>query len=252
MSATDEACALAINLARNANYATFPCRNDKAPACPRGFKDASRDPAAILSLWYHWPGELIGIATGAVSRIWVVDVDVKHREGRDWWRANHPRLLPTRTYETRSGGLHLFYRDGDGIGCTTGRICRGIDTRGDGGYVILWFAAGLACHDQSPPAPWPAWLRTAMAPPPRPAMVLRRTQTVVPAETAVAGIVRRVAEAREGERNSVLFWAACKLLDRGTRLRDIEALLIPTAVGIGLSDIEVRRTITSAQGRAVA
>jgi hypothetical protein len=36
------------------------------------------------------------------------------------------------------------------------------------------------------------------------------------------------------------------------RLRDIEALLIPVAVSTGLSDIEARRTITSAHGRAVA
>jgi hypothetical protein len=68
----------------------------------------------------------------------------------------------------------------------------------------------------------------------------------------VAGIVRRVAEAREGERNAMLFWAACRLLERGMRRIDVEALLISTAVSIGLSDIEVRRTIASAQGRAAA
>jgi hypothetical protein len=248
-AATDEACAIAINLARCARYSVFPCRTDKSPACRRGFRDASRDPAAILQLWHRWPGELIGIVTGTVSGVWVVDVDVKHREGCDWWRANHHRLLPTRTYQTRSGGLHLYYRNGDGIGCTTGRICKGIDTRGDGGYVIYWFATGLACHDQSPPAPWPAWLRDALAPPPRPAVAAAHR---APAEGAVAGIVRRVSEAREGERNALLFWAACRLLERGMHLRDVEALLLPTAINIGLSEFEARRTITSAQGRAVA
>jgi Bifunctional DNA primase/polymerase, N-terminal len=248
---TDEACRLAINLARCAGYAVFPCRPDKSPACPHGFRDASRDPAAILQLWHRWPGELIGIATGAVSGVWVVDVDVKHREARNWWRANHHRLLPTRTYATRSGGLHLYYRAGDSIGCTTGRICKGIDTRGDGGYVVYWFAAGLACHDQSLPAPWPAWLRGALAPPRRAEAAPHRTH-VAPVDTAISGIVRRVADAREGERNSVLFWAACRLLERGIPRRDVEALLLPTAINIGLTEMEARRTITSAEERAVA
>jgi len=247
----DEACRLAGNLARNAGYAVFPCRSDKSPACPHGFKEASRDPADILQLWHRWPGPLIGIATGTVSQVWVVDVDVKHREACTWWRANHPRLLPTRTYETRSGGLHLYYRDGTGIGCTTGRICKGIDTRGDGGYVVYWFATGLACRDHSPPAPWPAWLRDALTPP-RPTPVISHRSPTASADTAIAGIVRRVTEAREGERNAVLFWAACRLLERGMRLRDVEALLLPTAINIGLTEAEARRTITSAQGRVAA
>ena len=207
-------------------------------------------PTTILRLWHRWPGELIGIATGTVSALWVLDIDLKHRAAWDWWQANHHHLLPTRTYATRSGGLHLYFRDGDDIGCTTGRISRGIDTRGDGGYVINWFAAGLACHDQSPPAPWPAWLRAALSP--SAAAFGSAPPHAVSAETAVVGIVRRVAEAREGERNAVLFWSACRLLERGLRQRDVEALLIPVAVSIGLSEIEARRTIASAHGRAVA
>jgi Bifunctional DNA primase/polymerase, N-terminal len=251
-SSTDEVTQLAINLARNAGYAVLPCRADKSPACPHGFRDASKEPSRILELWHHWPAELIGIATDTVSQLWVVDVDVKHPEACHWWRANHHRLLPTRTYATRSGGLHLYYHDADGIGCSTGRICRGVDTRGDGGYVIYWFATGLACHDHSPPAPWPAWLRDAMAPPPRPIATSPHRTHVALAETAVAGIVRRVAEAREGGRNALLFWAACRLLERGIPRRDVEALLLPTAINIGLTEMEARRTITSAEERAVA
>jgi hypothetical protein len=94
------------------------------------------------------------------------------------------------------------------------------------------------------------WLRTALTPPPRPAVSV--PQRAASADTAIAGIVRRVAEAREGSRNSVLFWGACRLLERDLPLRDVEALLLPTAINIGLSDFEARRTITSAQGRAVA
>jgi hypothetical protein len=36
------------------------------------------------------------------------------------------------------------------------------------------------------------------------------------------------------------------------RQRDVEALLIPTTINIGLTETEARRTITSAQGRNAA
>jgi Bifunctional DNA primase/polymerase, N-terminal len=258
---TGEVMRLAQNLARNCGYAPFPCRStpenkdtDKTPTWPKreggqGYKDATTDPDRIAWMWQHWPGELIGVATGEVSNLWILDIDRKHAEACAWWQINHHRLLPTRAYGTRSGGIHLHYRDGEGIGCTVSRICKGIDTRGSGGYVIHWFAAGFTCHDHSPPAPWPAWLRAALTPPPRPAESYRGT---IPTEAAIAGIIRRVAEAQEGERNAVVFWGACRLIERGMRQREIEALLIPVAIGIGLSDIEARRTINSAQGRAVA
>jgi len=58
-------------------------------------------------------------------------------------------------------------------------------------------------------------------------------------------IMRRLGNAREGERNGVLFWAAC-------RCADIEALLTPIALDIGLREFEIRRTVASAIRRVAA
>ena len=113
----------------------------------------------------------------------------------------------------------------------------------------FWFAAEFACHDHSPPAPWPAWLRDALTPPPRPAVQYRGP---INPNRAIAGISRRLSVAQEGERNALLFWAACRLAERGMRQQEVEALLIPIAINVGLTDSGVRRTITSAQGRAAA
>jgi Bifunctional DNA primase/polymerase, N-terminal len=73
------------------------------------FKDAAREPEAIAALWHSRPGPLIGIATGESSRIDVLDIDVKHPESCAWWYQHHHRLPPTRTFRTRSGGLHLYF-----------------------------------------------------------------------------------------------------------------------------------------------
>jgi hypothetical protein len=242
-----EACRLAINLAHHAGYTVFPCRTDKSPACPHGFKDASRDPTAILRLWHRWPGELVGVATGTVSGIAVLDVDPKHPAARTWWQAHHSRLLPTRTFATRSGGLHCYFLHRDGVTNTQSKICSGIDTRGEGGYVIHWFAAGFGCFDHTPPAPWPDWLLaelTRPAPQPRP-----RASPRYAAQDGAEAILHRLANATDGERNGVLFWAANRLRERGT-LRADEAALLAAARAAGLPEVEARRTIASATRRA--
>jgi Bifunctional DNA primase/polymerase, N-terminal len=252
----DDVCRLAINLARNRNYAVFPCGAHKRPTIPSpnpgegGFYRASKDPHEIARLWHDHSGPLIGIRTGEASGIDVVDVDTKHDEAIWWWRHNHHRLLPTRTYETRSGGLHLYFRHALGIRNSASRIHKGIDTRGEGGYCIAWFAEGFRCFDQSPPAPWPAWLlieltRQPPEPPPPPA-------GASPAH-AIAGIVRRLETAPEGERNNVLHWAAKRLLERDVHQAEALSLLLPAACLTGLTEIEARRTIASAyRGRIAA
>jgi hypothetical protein len=243
MTMPAEVAALATNLARNCRYAVFPVRSDKKPACPHWFRDASLDPVVIAELWRRYPAPLIGIATGSRSGISVLDIDQKHPEAVVWWQESHSLLLPSRTYVTRSGGLHVYFRHHGAVTNTQGRLCRGVDTRGEAGYIISWFASGLECFDYSPPAPWPAWLLDELRPRPTP-LPSRPARTVNP-DRALDGIVRRLAASREGERNGMLYWAACRCTERGMRLREIEALLLPTATSIGLPDIEARKTIGS-------
>lgn len=250
---------LAQNIARNCGYAVFPCLPNKAPAIPGpgGYKHATTNPEEIARLWRKYPAPLIGIATGARSGVSVLDVDQKHATARAWWRAHLDQLLPCRTYETLGGGLHLHMLDPEGeVPTTTGRICHGVDTRGEGGYAIYWPAigfpclAGLPCLDHSPPAPWPQWLLAELN---RPAPVPRRAAPPRPPdEHSLAGLVRRVASAVEGERNAVLFWAACRCVERHMNPSEIEALILPAALSAGLTEIEARRTIKSAMGRAAA
>jgi hypothetical protein len=68
-------------------------------------------------------------------------------------------------------------------------------------------------------------------------------------DAMVRGIAGRVERATEGERNNVVFWAACRLseLVRAGRLdEDWSAdLLEIVAVNAGLSRLEERRTIAS-------
>ena len=250
MTAT-EACRLAQNLARNDGYAMFPVGDDKRPMLKGWPERASNEPAAIAALWRSCPGPLIGVVTGHRSGVSVLDVDQKHGTAREWWWRNYARLIPTRCYETRSHGLHIYFQHAAGVTNTQSKICKGVDTRGEGGFAIYWHATGLQCFDSSPPSPWPAWLFaevTRQPPPPTP------RQTTASPEAAITGIVNRVAGARDGERNAVLFWAACRLAERGIHQAEAEALLLPAAFAAGhasaADQLQDRRSIMSAFRRA--
>jgi Bifunctional DNA primase/polymerase, N-terminal len=208
----------AENLVHSCGYAIFFCRDDKKPfPGSNGFKDAVSDPVDVAALHRRYPGTLIGIATGAVSGVSVLDVDRKHPAAVIWWRENYPRLLPTRTYATRNGGLHLYFRHRDGVRNSEGRICQGVDTRGDGGYAIAWFAHGQHCWDQSPPAPWPAWLYDELTKP-RAAnandyrqIAPRQSHSDATVETIIKRALDGVRNAAEGQKHIRLRNAALLL-----------------------------------------
>ncbi len=244
-----EACRLAQNLARNCGYAVFPCHIDKTPATLHGFKDAATDPDAIAELWRLYPGPLIGVATGQRSAIDVLDIDAKHDMALAWWQVAAPRIPPTTIYRTRSGGLHVYFRHATGVGSTVSKLARGVDTRGDAGSIVFWFAASFPCEDHSPPAPWPPWLLDCVRwrPPPPPPLLQRDSARH---DKAIDSILRAISGAPEGTRNAILFWGACRLCERANAghvgQREAQSMVLRAAIEAGLPRIEAKRTIASA------
>jgi hypothetical protein len=252
----------ALRAAMQLPYPSFPCLADKRPACPNGFKDAALPMHGLARLWARHAGELVGVPTGAASGFSVLDVDLR-KGGDAWWSANKARLPLTRTHETRSGGAHVLFQHHAGIRNTAGRIAKGIDTRGDGGYVIWWPATGLGVVNAEDLALWPGWL----TPPPEPPKPRARSATYDEAalreaekETlrSLRGVALRVERAANGERNSILFWGACRAAEK---LRDgplppfvttawIVDLLAEAAARAGLPAREATLTIASGLRRA--
>ncbi|MBE7507977.1 MAG: bifunctional DNA primase/polymerase [Planctomycetia bacterium] len=112
----------------------------KHPRTPNGVRDATVDEAKILQWFKQWPTANIGIATGAESGIGVIDIDPRH--GGD---ANITALektcgpLPaTVTVKTGSDGRHGYFQHHGGEIRNARDIggARGVDVRGDGGYVV--------------------------------------------------------------------------------------------------------------------
>jgi hypothetical protein len=245
----DSVLTAADKLAAGGTLAFF-CLSDKRPACPGGFKTATSDPEKLRELWRQYPGPLIGVPTGTVCGFDVLDLDPRHPEAREWYSENRSRLPRTRAHRTRSGGLHLLFRHDDTVHCTAGKIALGVDTRGAGGYVIWWPSAGFPVLSDAALAPWPDWLLVEFRPKPKP------TSSVADFHAGdgwLRGLVRTVATAAEGERNSILFWAACR---GGEAVRDGKAaeafvvdVLVEAAKHAGLPEPEAHRTIQSGMQR---
>ncbi|HQT65749.1 MAG TPA: hypothetical protein PLO16_14695 [Acidocella sp.] len=75
-------------------------------------------------------------------------------------------------------------------------------------------------------------------------------------EAQLAGLVRAVANAPQGQRNAVLFWAASRaaeVIAQGQLSKPhAEAVLITAATMAGLENTEAARTIASALTRRAA
>jgi hypothetical protein len=220
----------------------FPCGAHKRPVSPSGFKNATADEADLRRLWTLFPGGLVGVPTG--ERFCVLDLDLQHTEAQAWYsRANLPT---TRTHVTRSGGRHLLFQPHAEIKNSVGRIARGVDTRGIGGYIIWWPACGLHVEHANTLAPVPEFL-----------LPVKQQQTSPVSSVGMRkigdgwlrGLVRTVVRASEGERNQTLFWAACRA---GKAVREGKAanefvtdVLVEAAAHAGLSRPEAVRTIDS-------
>jgi hypothetical protein len=199
---------------------SFPCAVSEKPTCLNGYKDATADPEKLRELWRKYPGELVGVPTGEPSGLFVIDIDCgKHPEAQDWLEAVSPSLPETRTHATRSGGWHLLFRHRDGLRNSAGKLAKGVDTRGDGGFVIWWpFHTGLGTPHKLDVelAELPDWIHQQLVERPRPIVPRSALSSIGSASAKVRGLLKFIAGTHEGERNHSLFWCANRLRDMAT------------------------------------
>lgn len=132
----------------------FPCHDVAKGVCSCGFQDcrsqgkhprvngwleqATNDHNLINTWWDLWSDANIGIATGSHSGVWVLDIDVKDNglEELAKIQAENGPLPETVMQKTGSGGFHYFFTYDERVNSGVRRL-PGIDTRSDGGLVIV-------------------------------------------------------------------------------------------------------------------
>jgi len=249
------------------------CRRDcshpaKHPLTRHGLRDASTEAMTVSGWWGRWPWANIGIATGAVSGLVVIDIDPAHGgdDSLAYLQSLMGSLPVTLRAATGGGGQHLFFLHPGQItvGNTAGRLSGiseplpGVDLRGDGGYVVAApsrHASGASYAWVDPDvvsAPAPGWLR----PPPRPVFPTGGLAPVIGraggSRYGLAALRREVTDVRAapvGGRNDQLNRAAFSLgmLTAGGELDQalVEAELLAAAVAVALPEGEARASIRS-------
>lgn len=133
----------AITYATKYGWAVFPVSPEtKKPLTPHGCLDAKKSPGAIRAWWKRHPEASVGIATGSISGLVVIDEDLDEIKGKNGaqsvriWERDHGKLPETVSVVTGRGGSHLYYHyTGNDIGNRAG-VLDGVDVRGEGGYVV--------------------------------------------------------------------------------------------------------------------
>ena len=219
-------------------WAVFPvAAGTKTPRGGLSWPNAAcSDPTRIEAA--NWqPGENYGIAA-KLSGLVILDLDMP-KAGRTLppaWRAE-PGIIDgkdvlaalaeragqpwpsTFTVQTPSGGWHLYYRAIPGRAIGNRPLGPMIDVRGGGdshgGYVVgpgsVIGGQAYEVIDSDGPVPLPGWIADLLDPPRAvqlPYVSSPRLSDRI--ASRLDGLIAAVLDAREGERNNVLHWAACR------------------------------------------
>ncbi len=113
------------------SWSVFPVNStDKKPIIDwKQYQDRLSTVEELNNWWTKWPWANIGLVTGKLSGVSVVDIDPRHGGTTD-------NLPDTVQSETGGGGSHHFYQYNPSVHSQNG-LKEGMDLKSDGGYVIL-------------------------------------------------------------------------------------------------------------------
>ncbi|MEV5280737.1 bifunctional DNA primase/polymerase [Streptomyces sp. NPDC051994] len=250
-----------------------PHRADPRPVLCRGecglpghgVHDATTDPSAVRALFATAPWATgYGIACGRPPHHLIgIDLDTKPPAADSTAALQHLALghlftIPeTVVVITPSGGRHIWLTGPPDavVPNSASRLAPGIDIRGAGGYLVgpgslssrgVYRLAPGTAH--LGPAPCPRALLDLLTPPTRP----QHAQHAQRHDGHHGqGLVQFVLAAQEGQRNTRLFWAACRAYENGIG-EELAAALTTAAIRTGLTEHEARATIASAARMSAA
>lgn len=257
-------------------HCTCPAKADctspaKHPRTKHGLHDATTDPGQIGFWWIKWPNANVGIRTGAISGLVVLDIDPEHdgEQSVVTLEQTHGPLPPTLTSLTGGDGMHHLYThpgpDIDIANRAGSKLGPGIDVRGDGGYIVAPPSLHLSGQRYEwldldvPLAPLPDWLHEQLEQE-QPVAPAAPRPNIAPGGPAPGGTTNyaRVAldrqaadvtQAAQGGRNHALNAAAFRMgqLIAGGQIDEPTVVdeLVAAAGRCGLGGKEVGNTIRS-------
>ncbi len=129
----------ALRYLQELNWAVIPIGRDKKPLISwLPYQQRLPTPEEVGAWWSKYPQANIGVITGAISGLVVMDCDGP--EGQEAYIAEFGGLHETiRQHTGRKGGIHLLFKHpGNGSRYSNmARVITKVDVRGDGGYIVV-------------------------------------------------------------------------------------------------------------------
>lgn len=138
------ALGIALTLAER-GFRVFPCLPlRKEPAIKAWQIHATAETTAIRGWFTEFPDRNLAVACGPQPNgmnLLVIDIDPRHGGLDAWHELIHEHgdsgVRGGPVHRTPNGGFHLFFDAPEGFRNSRNRLGPGIDTRGDGGYVLV-------------------------------------------------------------------------------------------------------------------
>lgn len=229
------------------NIKVFPVKKQgKSPLCVGGFKSATVD-TAILQEWNKKFFDCnIGIPTGQLNNIFVLDVDGEQGlQSLECLERLYGKLdVPT---VITGKGKHLYFKMPENIDIksSVSKIADHIDIRANGGYVV----APPSIHENGHQYTWenfainqdfpqaPSWLLS---------LLTNEEKQTLP----ISGFLEDISNAPQGQRNDTLYRRSISLIKRAKQekanMTDIKERVISAAIRSGLSKEESLKTYDNA------
>jgi hypothetical protein len=224
----------------------IPCGEDKKPLIPWSKYRKRRPGADLIKKWLEedFPGANIGIVTGWVSGVVVIDIDDMDA-GEDALK-DILRGIECPTCQTPRGGQHLYFKCPDPPPSNNIRVIPGCDFRGEGGFVVAPPSFGASGEYI-----WLPGLSLWEVPlPDLPEGYLMETKIKVPPKSNAEAT--GIPVLTKGRRNADIFSISYNLMAGGMlpdRALDVVLHMASTA-NPPYSEEEARRTFASARERA--
>lgn len=229
------------------NIKVFPVkRQDKKPLCANGFKAATTD-KVVLQEWNNkFPNCNVGIPTGHINNIFVVDIDGEQGiESLNHLELIHGKLdAPT---VITGKGKHLYFKMPENVElkCSTSKIADHIDIRANGGYVV----APPSVHENGHRYTWENFVSNQDFPD-APTWLISLMTNAEKQTLPVSGVLEEISNAPQGQRNDTLYRRAISLINRTRKeylnMNEVKQNIINAALQSGLSKEEATKTFDNA------
>jgi hypothetical protein len=213
-------------------FSVIPVRPDKTPFIKwEEFQKRRPTEDEIRQWWAKWPNAMIGIVTGSISGIDIMDTDSQEADEEFQGYLSDSLICPTQ--RTPGGGRHYLFAHAEGIRNSNDRSPFKFHVRGEGGYFIAapsengnggryqWLD-GLSIEEVDPP-PMPNTLYNSLI------NVLREGErnfkTSEEEHTKAHESTREHKILTLGRRDNDLFHAANALINARTPIEEVEQYL---------------------------